>query len=260
MGEWALSLSDTERGGLISLEQVTASQCMTRNRPMMKAINWTCKTAVFFRPRCKLWSCPFCAKVNSDLWQMRVTFGCHHFIEQGHELSFVTVTSHEKLTAKQSVAVLPDSWHKLSMRLRRHVKGLKYVVIPERHKSGKVHIHGIFLSGANKRWWKDNARACGMGYEAEEEAVYSASGAGYYVGKYLAKQLSDARWKKGFRRVRTSLHFPKLPTLERHPDWIFQVTSEGETVASEQQAFLSRGFRVVLADHSTAWSLLEKFN
>lgn len=260
VGEWALSLSDAGRGGLISLEQVTVSNCTAPNRPHLVARNSSTKSAVFFRPRCKLWSCKFCAKVNSDLWQMRVTFGCQQFIEQGHELSFVTFTSHEKLSAQQTLKVLPHSWHKLSMRLRRKVKGLKYVVIPERHHDERVHIHGIFLAGASKRWWKDNARSCGMGYQAEENAVYSPSGAGFYIGKYLAKQLSDARWAKGFRRVRTSLHFPKLPTLDRHPDWVFEPVPATDSLGDATKFLSARGWRVALADHATAWALLDKLS
>ena len=259
VGEWA-SASDAVGGGLIFLEQLHAKGCQTRNRPVMIGRNFATKKAVVFRPRCKLWSCPSCAKTNSDLWCMRVTMGCQQFIDQGLELSFVTVTSHEQLSAKESVEVLPHSWKKLSMRLRRHVKGLKYVVIPERHKTGRVHIHGIFLSGANKRWWKDNARSCGMGYQAEEEAVYSASGAGFYVGKYLAKQLSDARWKKGFRRVRTSLYFPKLQALPRHPNWDFAVISGQKAVSEHIRQLQATGISIAMADHCTAWALVEQFS
>jgi hypothetical protein len=259
VGEWAAS-SAPVGGGLIYIEQLTASQCENRKRPYMAGRNANTKKAVLFRPRCKLWSCPHCAKINSDLWIMRVTHGCQQLIAQGHELSFVTVTSHEKLTAQQSVEVLPNSWHKLSMRLRRHVKGMKYVVIPERHQSGRIHIHAITLAGTNKRWWKDNARACGMGYMAEEEAVYSASGAGFYVGKYLSKQLSDARWKKGFRRVRTSLHFPKLPPLPRDDNWVFEILKGGMEVSVTMEHLQEQGYSVALADHHTAWALVEQFS
>jgi len=260
VGEWAGSLSERAAGGLISLEQLTAKFCTNARSPMMIAKNRATKSAVFFRPRCKMWKCPYCAKINSDLWIMRVTHGCHELIEMGHDLSFVTVTSHEKLTAKQSVQTLPDSWHKLSMRLRRHVKGVQYVVIPERHKNGRLHIHGVFLSGADRRWWKDNARSCGMGYQAEAKPVYSASGAGFYCGKYLAKQLSDERWKKGFRRIRTSQAFPKLPPLERAEGWTFSIISQGESVSEHTKQLADAAYRVALADNATAWEVLDRFS
>jgi hypothetical protein len=175
------------------------------------------------------------------------------------ELSFVTVTSHEKLNAKQSVKVLPNSWHKLSMRLRRRVKGLQYVTIPERHKSGRIHVHGIFDSVVGTRWWKDNARECGMGFQAEEDLVYSASGAGFYMGKYLFKQLSDERWAKNFRRIRTSLYYPKLPPLIRDSAWVFEPLASHADISSEAAFLQTKGYRVALADHATAWALVEKF-
>jgi len=82
---------------------------------------------------------------------MRVVFATNQFIESGYPVNFVTVTSHEKLTAKQSLYVLPLAWKKLSMRWRRLVGGKPYVVIPERHKDGRVHIHGIFMADAGTK-------------------------------------------------------------------------------------------------------------
>lgn len=134
------------------------------------------------------------------------------------------------------------------------------MVIPERHQNNRVHIHGIFTTDLPKRWWKDNARACGMGFMAEKDAVYSAWGAGAYMGKYLFKQQQDTRWAKGFRRVRTSRQFPKLETLPRHPDWLFNAVAGHDAQKDAMDFLVERGWKVAMADHATAWALLDNFS
>lgn len=99
-----------------------------------------------------------------------------------------------------------------------------------------------------------------MGYQVEKKAVYTASGAGFYIGKYLAKQLPDQQWPKGFRRIRTSLHMPKLPPLEKAEGWTFEVVCRGETVVGRANELLAGNFRVAIADNATAWELVDRFS
>lgn len=260
VGEWALSCSQSAKGGLSFIEQVHATSCIAPNRPMLKAINYQTKAAIFFRPRCKMWNCPSCAKANSDLWIMRVVHATEHFFALGYDVNFVTVTSHEKLNARQSLEVLPDDWKRLSMRWRRKVGSSPYVIIPELHKDGRVHLHGIMMSSVGTRWWKDNARSCGMGYQNEEKPIRSCHYAGFYVGKYLSKQMETNKYKKGFHRVRTSFHYPKQPPLPRDENWHFESLPSRDSLQDATRDLQQNGYVVVLANHRDAWGVLEELS
>ena len=58
------------------------------------------------------------------------------------------------------------------------------------------------------RWWKDNARSCGLGFMAESEFAKTAGGAFAYASKYLSKQWGIP-WPRNFRRIRTSRKYPR---------------------------------------------------
>lgn len=246
--------------GLSSLEQVHADGCTTPHRPMLKAVNKRAGVIVYFRPRCKMWSCPACAKTNSDMWIMRVVNATQQYQAGGLECCFVTITSHERLNAKRSLDVMPHAWKNLSMRWRRKVGSKPYVVIPERHKDGRVHIHGIFMSAVGTQWWKDNARQCGMGWRNEEGTIQSPYYAGFYVGKYLSKQLATHKYKKGFRRVRTSFGYPKQATLPRSENWTFEPLPTGDSVQDDAQFFQQKGYSVAVADHRSAWTIVNAYD
>lgn len=253
--EYDVGFSPPPWGGLIYTRTTSENTC--QNVPMMVGKNPTSKAAVFFRPRCKLWSCPNCAKTNADLWIMRATYATHLLMEQGKPVDMVTITSHEKLSPTETIRVLPHAWDKLRKRAIYKAGKLDYLALPERHADYRVHIHALVLCQFGRKWWKDNARACGLGYMAEDKPVYSAAGAGFYVGKYFTKQLRDACWAKGFRRIRTSKGWPKLPLLERNEAWEFAIVPKGESVASAFHTLRLKGYHVIETDHKTAWQLIE---
>lgn len=89
-----------------------------------------------------------------------------------------------------------------------------YLLITEEHKNGRLHAH--FLSNAQMptRWYKNNARQCGLGYEAKVEAVETDGKAAAYISKYIAKSLGGQSLPPHFRRVRCSQNWAELPVLE----------------------------------------------
>ena len=101
-------------------------------------------------------------------------------------------------------------------------------MIPEQHRTGRLHVHMIASTDLESRWWKDNGRECGLGYIAEEAEFRfkdaGASVAAAYAQKYLGKQVCVTAWPRYFHRIRTSQHFPDLPEFENNPyaaiDWI----------------------------------------
>jgi hypothetical protein len=259
VGEWVLQ-SPTRSGGLFYYEQINRNQHCTGKTPMMTALNKTTKHAIIFRPRCKLWNCAYCGQKNAALWTMRIVAATQLFIDQGKDVSFVTVTSHEKLSPTQTISALPDQWAKLSTRFRRATGGCNYAIIPETHTDGRLHLHGIFDKELGTRWWKDNARNCGMGFMAEEKPVYSAAGAGAYTSKYTTKQLQTNNWAKGFRRVRTSRFYPLLDNGKASEGWEFSPLPRGQSVRDTIMANQQSGYSVALADNKAAWALVEAVN
>jgi hypothetical protein len=96
--------------------------------------------------------------------------------------------------------------------MRREFSGLKYVFLPEKHISGRLHMHAIASGGMSTRWLKNNARECGFGYKAESEIPISLQLSVFYCLKYITKSLSErAYWPKSLHRVRTSQKWPKAP-------------------------------------------------
>jgi len=243
-------------GGLTYLEQMAANTC--KNTPYMVGKNETSRCAVLFRPRCKLWSCPDCRKTNSDLWCLRATLGAESLLAQSGQLHLVTVTAHERLTLPQAIAVLPDGWPMLRKRWYRESGKPQYMLVPEIGKRSRhFHIHLITNLSPGTRWWKDNARSCGFGYQADDSDTFDgASRAGYYVGKYLYKQFERDVFRKGFHRVRTSHGWPKLPPLERDPSWAFSVLPKLQSLQSVVEQLQADGYHIALADHKSAWSVV----
>lgn len=252
--ESGCSLSDAESGGLIYIEQLSACPNSTI---CMLGKNEKGKAAVIFRPRCKLWSCPTCAHINKALWTMRTFKATEELIAAGLNLSMVTITAHENHTKDRAVVLFPDQWNKLQNRWRRRCIGQPYyAMFPEVGAEGHFHCHFLTDQWLTERFWKDHARRSGMGFEADEgdHNIPPAKAAGY-SSKYLTKSF-EFEWPKGFRRVRTSQNWPKLPPLEPDPNWTFAVLDRMVSLASVSSELRASGYRVALADHKTAWSVV----
>lgn len=252
-----MELSSGPAAGLSIIEQVNAATCTTPNRPFLRGVNPAEKRAVFFQPRCKLWSCPACAEINKSLWAVRAYSAAEQLAGQGNKIDFLTLTSHEKLSAAASLAIWPKAWSKLRQRAYRATGGFQYLLVPEQHKDGRLHVHAIETAGLGERWWKDNGRECGLGYMAEEEKALTAGGAAGYVVKYLSKSLAYTAWPKGFRRVRVSRQWPKMPKLPEIEGWTFEVLSQNEQLDLAFDDLQRAGYTVALLSHLQAWTYVK---
>lgn len=248
-------------GGLSIIEQVQKNEegflCETPNRPYLIALDKNEKLAVFFKPRCKLWSCPACSETNKKLWTVRVYQGASNLTANGHVLNFLTLTSHEKTDKRSSLKIWPLAWKKLRERANYERKGFQYVLIPEQHKNGRLHVHALETAGLGKRWWKDNARECGLGFMADEQIARTAGGAAVYVTKYLTKSIAYQEWPKGFRRVRVSQRWPKLPA-EQLQAWEFEVVPQRVQLSDRAEDLKSQGYRIENLDHRAAWEYIQQ--
>jgi len=256
-----LRLSRGEADGLIYIEQFQkTSECTTPNRPLLKAINHDQKTAILFHPPCKMWSCPVCADLNKRRWIARALHGVQTLLDNNQALNFLTLTSHEKLRGRASFTVWPSAWKKLQSRYYYAIPSGErfYFAVPERHQDGTKHTHAIITGILPERWWKDNARACGMGFMADVQEVITL-GVGGYVGKYIGKTLAEG-WPKRTRRVNTSRSWPSLPEPEQNPDWKFIPVPSNTPIQAIYSDLTRAGLQVAYVGPSAAYALINEFS
>lgn len=111
---------------------------------------------------------------------------------------FITLTLSRKKIDRYNVEVIIkklNTW--LDNRTRRN--GLKYVIVPERHKDGAIHFHGLINSSAVKmvdsgRVYKKDGRTIynlpdwKFGYTTAVRLNGNYERVCYYISKYITKQ------------------------------------------------------------------------
>jgi len=225
----------------MSSDTTKADECQNGHRPYLLGRNPETGQCVLYRPDCKQWTCPYCGVVRAKQWAHRVRCVVRGEVETDTEKTrfwFLTLTSHERLySLEYQIKAFRHAWDMLLKRIRRVVKrALTFVCVPElAPETGRFHIHAFFdwsFNAAYERkdkdkgwyslWLHENPRQVGLGYEYNLKPVSSANGAAYYITKYLTKTLS-LDLPKGFRRVRTSQHFPDTETDESDNEYLWEV-------------------------------------
>jgi hypothetical protein len=171
-------------------------------------------------------------------------------------VQFVTLTSHEKLqSAELTFAVLAKAWNKLNRRAKREAERLGYtayyVSIPEQHKSGRWHLHMLYSPALPLRFWKDNARASGLGYQCAVRDFEAHGRAGQYMLKYLRKSLKTSvnGWAKSMRRIRHSNNWPISEQNKRtNKDWEWDILPKEVSLRDEIDRLIEAGYRVTVSD------------
>lgn len=245
-------------GGLILIRTTQQnSECLQSKAPLMKAINPVTKQVVYFRPACHKWDCPVCGEKNAYKARLRALTGYETLSDQGRKFDFLTLTPHEKLTSSASIPVMAKAWNKLSVRIKRASQHHDYFLIPELHQSGKLHFHALVSAQLKKKWWKDNGRSCGMGYQNDLQEVNEVGGVGGYLTKYLTKMLQNSNLPKGFRRIRASYTWPSLPELDKPEGWIFVTLGKKAVISDEIKIYQETGHTIVMADANSAWGWID---
>jgi hypothetical protein len=169
---------------------------------------------LFARARCKRWTCEHCAEINKAVWTARMLYAVDLI---GGDWSFVTLTAHEKTRSKlASWQNISKGWNRLNLRLKRHFGAFYYVRVYELTKRGSFHLHMLISLKVPTRWWKDNARKCGMGYQAKSEVLENSHHAVFYCAKYMTKQTAD--FPTNVRRITCSQNFPDREKDKSH-EW-----------------------------------------
>lgn len=207
------------------------------------------KKRVISKARCKLWTCPYCAELNRQQHFNRIANGLQSLNEKQVDMSFVTITCHENWRGnEQSIRNWRRNKDKLLARFRRkykkeYGKSGYYVYIPETHKDGSLHIHGIFSGDFGNRWWKDNARSVGLGFMAESEKLKTVLQGTNYCLKYITKQIGFEVSIKNFRRVNYSQGFPDKQAHVSDGQWRMLERDESIKTAIVE-GILKKGFTV----------------
>ncbi len=238
---------------------------------------------------CNSWTCPRCGKQRARKEYGRIVQGIRE-LKQNGDLYFITITSRgrrlalaeaEKFYGKWTNKLL-DAWR---LQAKRTNQKWAYVQVTERQKRGHPHSHiiGTFRPNDLRLDWKKTRvtvaglsfmayvsayrsnyleRTCfnsGLGEQYDISEVASAEGASRYVAKYLFKDsIFETKWPDGWRRVRYSQSFPKLPDIKsdalvllRSEDWrdlarrAFAVKPVGEGARYECEISL-RGSDVIV--------------
>lgn len=214
-----------KNASVASTDEEKYTSCPTVNVPYLIGDSNDKRKRTISKARCKLWTCPYCKYINREEHYNRVAAGLSVLSKRGYEFTFTTITCHEKWRGyNASLKNWRANKDKFLARYRRHVKANyayapEYVYIPETHEDGTIHIHGIFSGRISTRWFKDNARACGLGYMAESDELKSVLQAVNYCTKYITKQMGQEQPTKGFRRINYSRGFPVKARISSEMEW-----------------------------------------
>lgn len=188
--------------------------------PVMKA--FTSAGSVVGVP-CGMWACPSCAKHNARLWAWRVKL---QLIEDDRQAFFWTLTMRGAIKhPREAYEKIPKMWDAVRKYVQRVYDGWTYCAFIEgqAQRGGMPHFHIISLAKSPYRL-KDMAYHYGFGYQAKEIEIASKAAA-QYVAKYASK--GDANIPRGFRRVRASSDWAKLPQRDTRP---YLVPAGGESL------------------------------
>jgi len=233
----ALELEVSQKSWIQRLADVPQEiPCIKENRPFLTGVDHFNEKAYLLRPPCKMWNCPSCAARNAKKWIARIIHHINHVDAENGWFMF-TLTAHENADNEyKSVLNLRNGWKKLYNRMRDNFGISSYVKVWERHQDGRFHLHGLIDNAEiDRKWLKDNARECGMGYQVDFHEVDNAGQVAGYIAKYFMKseQVTESislDYPKGLRRIEVSRNWMKLPEIvaENELSWIINQTRDGQ--------------------------------
>lgn len=212
------------------------------------------RTAILFNPRCKQWSCDYCAELNKEYWIHQAARGTLVITSEGRSVQFVTLTSRGYTTQNKSLYFFKQNWPKMNRRMKYHTEvqtdehigaAWAYFLVPEHHKSGVAHFHILAATTIDQKSdWKKHAWASGFGYIVDVQPLVTPKRAADYVSKYLHKGQGAETWPKGFMRVRHSRNWP-ISQEQPLEGWEWDTYQSEDTVWIEKNALIDLGWQVV---------------
>lgn len=235
------------------------------------------KTFVVVQGCCNDWLCPRCGEIRAKAEYGRIVEGVKSLVSESR-IFFITITCRGKELTKDEADSGYGAWTNRFLdacRARSKRKGGRwvYVQVTERQKRSHPHSHilttfdpldlylGHVLKWKNlphggghyereialrSDWLQNQAIKSGLGEQYDISIVNSADGAARYVAKYLFKStIFSTRWPKGWKRVRYSQSFPRLPERETDAfvlmsanDWFMLAADAERVTAIGKQAYI----------------------
>lgn len=233
------------------------SQICSYNAPYF-AYEVTRKQWTVVQGCCNHWDCPRCGQQRAKQEYGRIVEGCRE-LAKNHTIYFITITCRgSDITQKEAENGYGEWTNRLldaaRQRCKRSLGSWHYVQVTERQKRGHPHSHilttfdcGDLYTGYVEKWTTENSgkrkmeqkptlrshwlskavKRAGLGEQYDVSIAGTIEGASRYVAKYLFKEtIFTDTWPKGWKRVRYSQSFPKLPEREtnavvllKHEDW-----------------------------------------
>jgi hypothetical protein len=206
---------------------------------------------------CNDWNCPRCGQQRAREEYGRIVSGAREIAET-HKLYFFTITCRGSDCTIEDAETNYIVWtNRLLTRLRTEAKRADkewfYASVTERQE--RLHPHSHFITtycpsdacfiaeGENKHYITSGETfpakhdtlqsfrleqacvECGLGRQYDISPVESVEAGSRYMAKYLFKEtIFTTKWPKGWRRVRYSQNWPKLPEVKGEAFVLLQKT------------------------------------
>jgi hypothetical protein len=190
---------------------------------------------------CNAWACPRCGHIRALHEYGRMVNGAKVLADSKTPLFFLTITCRGKeMTTAEAEAGYLIWTNKLMTvcRVAQKRRGLPwaYAAVTERQKRGHPHSHYVttfcptdtepYVTGARLKngsvarhdglfsdWLMQAAITAGLGKMVDLSIIRSPVAVAVYTAKYMFKDTAATVWPKGWRRVRYSQSWPKLPVF-----------------------------------------------
>lgn len=118
--------------------------------------------------------------------------------------------------------------------------------LPEEMRFSPEKPNKIKDSEMFSRWLCMKCVNAGLGVQCSVSAVRSATGAAIYMAKYMFKSAQDAKWPKGWKRIRYSQNWEKMPEGEE---------TEAFVVLKREDWLRVKGFKQIETDDPFAYEM-----
>lgn len=227
---------------------------------------------------CNHWTCPRCGYMRAREEYGRMVHGAKKLAAAGETLYFLTITC---LGGDMTPGEAETSYMTWTNRLltacrtkqKRAGKSWAYVQVTEYQKRGVPHSHlittfcpddAVLVRSGKRRpdgimarhdclfsqWFQDRNVSAGLGPMCDVSEIKSAIGVAVYVSKYLFKDAVFTTWPPGWKRIRYSQSWPKMPDV-RADNEAFPVVTRADW---SRLMRLSRSEKVSAAD-DTAYEI-----
>lgn len=163
----------------------------------------------YSRIPCKCWDCDYCGPKKVAELRHRISVTAR---ELGLKRFLTLTLDPEKVgEGEDLVWYIREVWRKFRVYLKRRLgRSVSFISVLEAHKSGRLHLHVLLDQYVEQRWISEAWDRLGGGRIVFIKRVDDLSGVGWYLGKYLTKDMRLVGGS-GTRRYSTSRNIRLMP-------------------------------------------------